>query len=497
MTLSLRELNYFFETTLDGISKDPTRLVQLYGDMVCNYIAVNAAYFTSFGNNDVYMNGQSWMLNKIKAVGYDLDEGGHCFGIANMAMQAFLIGDMNSFNQRLKAITQLDVNQLRSDFFELKERYKELMSHEQYEEAAQLNQQITDLTAFFDGIVLYQSTEKYKHLFEDPAQVLSQDANKTLDITHPVERNQIQAIDTYRGAYSPKELETYFNLIKQHLGQHSFSLMLISAGHAINLNYNAESGLWLLVDPNHLPGEEYIHADLLVKQLMEDYGNKKGLVMETKLYAAQAHAVLAQKNSEEMKDSQLWRDLHDDEKLDIKFEDGASQMDHAYRSRDIDWIKDKAIKLKTKPNNALLDVSVRCNDIDSAACQLAAGAKVSTSVLTESIRHKNSSLVELLLDHMEENIPGVVLVPAVKHGDLDVVKALLKRIDKIPKYVLPKAIEAGDRRIIDLLTKYGAETDTDKAINKTLEAKQALQELQHKDTDENAPEDTNTSSPEA
>jgi hypothetical protein len=48
--------------------------------------------------------GQDWIISRMKKMGYPSDDGGVCFGIAIMAMQAFLVNDLKTFNKRLQII---------------------------------------------------------------------------------------------------------------------------------------------------------------------------------------------------------------------------------------------------------------------------------------------------------------------------------------------------------------------------------------------------------
>ena len=59
--------------------------------------------------SDQSMKGQLWYINRMKTVGYSIHDGGHCFGMSHMAMQAFLAEDMQTFNDRLSVIERTPV----------------------------------------------------------------------------------------------------------------------------------------------------------------------------------------------------------------------------------------------------------------------------------------------------------------------------------------------------------------------------------------------------
>ena len=180
--------------------------------------------------SDRSMTNQSWYIDRMKAAGYTLDDGGHCFGLTHMAMQAFLAEDMQSFNDRLSVIERTPIEDFENDFANLRNK----------DDAKKTTKTIINMLAFFDGIALYQSTGNYKHLFEEPDKIISQDAHSTIKITLPVtldsKDNHPALISCHSGAYNKDELKQYIATMEKNLGENSFALTLHSAQHAINLN---------------------------------------------------------------------------------------------------------------------------------------------------------------------------------------------------------------------------------------------------------------------
>ncbi len=293
--------------------------------------------------SEASMKGQGWYLKSMKAVGYSLKDGGHCFGMAHMAMQAFLVDEeMTEFDKRLRLIERLPLSDVENNFSKLKSSQQALLEKGEIEIAENINSSITNIQAFFDGIALYQSTSTYTHLFE--TSVKHQDAEKTMAITHPVlmdlEEESPTLVSCDSGAYNQSELETYLELLEKHLGDNSFALELISARHAINLNYSEKNKCWLLLDPNNLPAVKYKDTGLLAKALMQGYKQKKGLVMETSLYTKKKHAENMGKNRSSMKETPEYQKLHDSAKLNTVFEDNISQLEYATKRNDIVWIQE-------------------------------------------------------------------------------------------------------------------------------------------------------------
>ena len=173
--------------------------------------------------SDRSMKNQSWYIDRMKAAGYTLDDGGHCFGLTHMAMQAFLAEDMQSFNDRLSVIERTPIEDFENDFANLRNK----------DDAKKTTKTIVNMLAFFDGIALYQSTGNYKHLFEEPDKIISQDAHSTIKITLPVtldsKDNHPALISSHSGAYNKDELKQYIATMEKNLGENSFALTLHSA----------------------------------------------------------------------------------------------------------------------------------------------------------------------------------------------------------------------------------------------------------------------------
>ncbi|MFZ4077237.1 MAG: hypothetical protein ACOYKA_04545 [Legionellaceae bacterium] len=222
------------------------------------------------------MYSQSWLIERMRALGYEANPAGVCYGLSTMAMQAFLAHDMEIFNQRLQLIYDTPL-----------ERFKS--------ERLQSTGEMVDILAFFDGIVLNQSPEPYVHLFSEEKKTLFQDSEKTMSLTLPLAldlaEKKPEKIGSLQGIFDKKRLASYLSFLKEHLGHDSFSLILNNVFHAVNLNYDSTNGRWLLVDPNDLPGVEYTHAELLTEAIMFDFGMGE-IYMTSDIYTSSSPAKL-------------------------------------------------------------------------------------------------------------------------------------------------------------------------------------------------------------
>ena len=264
---------------------------------------------------------QLWLTTKMKALGYKTTGIGECYGISNMAIQAFWADDMDTFNQRLQTIYDMPIEDFNHDFASLKERKKHLLATGQVSEAREISEKMIDLYAFFDGITLYQRPDIYLH--DNDIQPLSkkQDLRKTMPITTPVvlEANESTPshIINFIGEYkTPETLSDYLTLLQDHLGSHSFALNLGAKSHAVSLMWNGHMKCWLLVDPNHLPGEHYLHPRLLAKALFSDFFNpSEGLLMYTQMTTSAEDKPDVLRQFDELKTTEAWSAMHNPSKI--------------------------------------------------------------------------------------------------------------------------------------------------------------------------------------
>jgi hypothetical protein len=431
------------------VSKEP--VPQKAVDTIGEIVQINSPYFLNTA-----MVNQTWFLDKMKAVGYDLSEGGHCFGMTHMAMQAFLAGDIETFNDRLDLIHEGPIERFHNNFQKVRKKQQDLLNSGETEEAAELNQAIVDVSAFFDGIVLYQSTEKYKQLFEHPDDVHSQDAKKVLEITQPItlSENPATCLSSHTGSYDKNELELYLDLLQERLGEHSFALTLYSAQHAISLNYDAESGHWLLINPNKLPGDEYIHSNLLADALLSAYGQENGLVMETNLYATQKNAHVMNTALASMKNDSTWISLHDDAKLNIVYGDGMSQLEYAVARDDTSWVLENLSKDVIEPTKRALKLAVGQGNIAVIDSLVKYGATLTEQMLTMAVRKGSIPVIDSLVRHGVKPTEEM-LTMAVYQGSIPVIDSLVGHGIKPTEDMLNDAVYRGNIPVIDSLVGHG------------------------------------------
>ncbi len=225
---------------------------------------------------DTRKSGQRWLMEKINAVGgYDVRKIGLCDGISRMATQAFLADDLKNFNACLQTIYEIPLDDFKNDFANLKQKEHQFLKEGQQDNADEVRNTIVDLMAFFDGVILHSNSGKHREFLPEHSEIpMMTNAQKAMQMTISkrletmIEKGaKLVTTDLATDAIDKQAFQDYLKTIQQNLGDHSFVLNISHRAHELLLAYRAETRRWLLLDPNSLPGEEYIHDDNLINGL--------------------------------------------------------------------------------------------------------------------------------------------------------------------------------------------------------------------------------------
>lgn len=442
---------------------------------------------------------QQWFIDRISAAGYAITSFktsfsgkiGFCYGITHMALFSVIAKDIKTFYQRLETIHRLPISDFKNNFAAIRERRQKHIDNGQTKEADEISALLIDFQAFFDSISGFQLPE---NLLRDTSRF---DDSKTISIFVPscLDNKEKRPFITqaFTGAYDKDELMIYLSLLKQYLGRHSFSLCLGCQEHIIKLSYDHESTHWLMVDAEKLPGEEYIHLDLLVDALMDSFSDprepQQGLVMLTQLYATEENAVQIEASFIEMQKSSEWLQIHEvslDKINKVYLPDNKDQIFYleAIKLKDLSWIK-KILSLDSDPyeltirilNNAVKNSSVTeiislCltkfkmshpgmyeKALEAAAIIYDENALISlyttdqinpnSNLLNIAIYRGQIYLIQWYLDRFQP--PEYAFITACLNNKVDILKLLIQRTkptDALKVLVLDKAV---DNNIIDVV----------------------------------------------
>lgn len=188
-------------------------------------------------------NSNEHFLLGMKSMGYQVGSAdGVCFGLSVLSSRAFLLGQLERYNQRV--LTLLDIQP------------------EDFCAKVDCHPQKVALLAFLDSIALLQSPADYRAISPilDHSQVLF----PAMDLTAPVEFRSGDLpviVDSVTDKYNTHRLSEHLRLLANHLGRvASFSTVLQYSSHAVALHYDHVSNHWILQDPNDLPGRVFANT---------------------------------------------------------------------------------------------------------------------------------------------------------------------------------------------------------------------------------------------
>lgn len=267
------------------------------------------------------MYSQRWLIDRIKALDYPINEIGICNGIAKMAMLAILANDSNRFARRLQLIHQIPIENFAEHIEKIRNSDPQLRS--QY--GADDWEIVREIPAFFDGITLNQEGAQLVDV--------SLDVNP-LDLTLPTllsEAGGIFEYSTFSGMYTEKELVVYLRGLKTALEsaafQHPVPIILESANHAICITYDTIQREWLLVDANHLVFTTYPNTQILAKAIVQAISNeyRANSAFVTKCFGLASEKQVLSECMDRWRNSLDYRNIHTVTPKKARMLDGFSQ----------------------------------------------------------------------------------------------------------------------------------------------------------------------------
>ncbi|MBV8802658.1 MAG: ankyrin repeat domain-containing protein [Gammaproteobacteria bacterium] len=231
--------------------------------------------------------GQKWIIHLMNEFGYKVKTG-ICFGIANMAMQAIIANDLDTFQKRIRFLKTLTPQKIN----ELKEKK---------------NKESIDIYAFFDGIELYQQGYLHPELYPDTARPFAQNTSLTMPLTLPVtipstmqekkdlkssENSIFQIGEVFSDYYSEEKLITSLEELAKQIDSTCgpISLMLFSGSHAITIGYNPTNEKWSFVDANDLVPKDIQDLNQLVSNIISSFPMRdEQVAFSTKIYGQTSH----------------------------------------------------------------------------------------------------------------------------------------------------------------------------------------------------------------
>ncbi len=336
---------------------------------------------------------QTWLLQKLRDMGYNPDPEGVCFGVAYTAMSSFLLGGMQDYTQRLHNIKNSNLK-------------KPMLPQ----------QDITDIRAYFDAIEMFHHTGLHRNLYESRKSPRFQDPEKAMEIVMPAqlrEEGGVNKAGTLADVYDEDNLSAYLTALKNRMKQNecSFPVSLVfeSINHAICVGYDPKADTWTLIDANNLP-PKVIPDDKAAEHIISSFlcGNKAILSCDVFVHNRNAEAM------------------------------SACLQDIRHDIRETSAIDQKKVKTRDKFQSSLIAVAARKGMVDllEDAIRAEPGCvnyqdDMGSTPLYKATQDRYYDVAETLLkNNADPNLPnrlgGVPLFMAVMEGDLKMVELLLQ-----------------------------------------------------------------------
>lgn len=389
--------------------------------------------------------GQEWLIKTFEKLGYSCPSAGVCFGLALMGIQALLLNDLGTFDERLLLLS--------------------------------LGEMTSDIGAFAEGVLMHQQPEVYASWFE-AAEVLTQSALLSFSLMKSEKLSEagLAMFSPFTGVYSLGELVDYFSSLKKAINQtreasgrkteHPFSIVLRSHEHAITVAFDPNKDKWILINANYDDGrsQEFSNEKDLARavhkslQLNRDTrSSKNNIVISSQIFTTSRNQKTTNHIYNAWKETGRFRKIH--MVTSEKAQASTSNYDHA------SWLLLATMTKDQKLVKALLDKGANPNQAtkDTGTFPLLLAAENNDA---KSLSH----LIDASAD-IDMALPngGTALYKAVSLGFDKVAKTLLEcgaspnSVREIPNLgcqtPLYEAVYYKHRDIIDLLIKHNVDLD--------------------------------------
>lgn len=420
--------------------------------------------------NFIFDAGQTWLITRMQSLGYNPDPEGICFGLAYMAMQALLLGEVDVFNKRLHDIANVPENV----FSELvKSAYSKQNLNQD-----NLDSKLSDVLSFFDSIELYCNPEEHSELFEKDKAPRSQNPLVVMPVVMPEKlEKQGGIITTTRisGIYTADALEIYFQTLREAIENEyvidPIVFILNSGDHTITVSFDPKNQCWWTIDPERMPVEKLLDERAVAEVVMEAFTESDICTFSANIYAT---GTFGQNKLNEVIErwqrNPSYQDIHDleipimieeledlpEDELNFSVEINLIMKYEAVDSRDYSLLYTAAsandlklvcslLKYDIDVNNECIDeftplmVAIQDSSLEVVSVLLEhneininlTNDKGLTPFMVALIRGQNDIIKKILEYDFDVNVESdegdVALFLAIKNGNLDIVKELVSK----------------------------------------------------------------------
>lgn len=232
-------------------------------------------------------NEQSWLIDRMIALGYPADQGGVCFGIAQMAKQAILANDLKTFDARLERIHDIPLETFTETV------YASLHKDEKTPD----DELICSILPFFDGVELYHQPHLHKEIFSPHAGFIHQNTpHAAAYVTPALIQSSANPFQTpiFSGIYCEAELQQLLVTLQHYLNDclptwsAPVALTLNDHNHGICIGYCVDKKSWSLVDVRRLTSITTTSAEELAQQILISFRSQTYTCFSTQIHGIQS-----------------------------------------------------------------------------------------------------------------------------------------------------------------------------------------------------------------
>ena len=402
----------------------------------------------------VDINYHTILIERMQKLGYRSNVQGICNGLAHMGMQAILLEDIQTFNQRVEHICTIST----VEFNETMDRLKTHTDIGFFKcKIDKVDASIVDIHAFFDGIELYHQGHLYPELVAEGERLSNFQTSvlvKQWLVADLQAKNGgiVQLPIEFCDIFTQGSLTQYLNGLRNALDSSSsytspLAILLSSARHCISIGYNKSLSQWVFCDVEQLPIQTTNCDDELAAGILRAFSSNGIVTFDATFFAV--------KQNEEV--------------IKQKIEDWNKQ-----RALISPITSDKAMNWHDSHNATLLYVAAAHGHADKVSLLLDRGANPNlkhnngkTSLYVVSQRGF-TEVVELLLhavpkyDLESEEVEFNSLHTAVAHHDKKTAELLLKNganpnFKDPDDFTLLSVAVKYHSEMVELLLKYGAD----------------------------------------
>jgi ankyrin repeat protein len=408
--------------------------------------------------------GQLWYIEPMQTYGLLADRQGVCYGVANKAIDAILLNDVKTFNDRFfllhellsskkgfflaldearqESIRAFEKAKVWDNEYALKKKkslhaYTHVRINELWSQSLTSKQKLTlSIPAFFEGIDIYHQGSNYPHVFEKNSVPFAQEAILSSALSKPKKLDKAKRggrieIGSFSGIYSQYDILAYLTSLRNTLQADPslvkpVTLLLGNANHAITIGYDPLLKQWIVVDPNYLPAR-FIYDDKKVAykilKAFSGLDSNHYVAFTTQVFVSGDNELQAKPLINNWRKTSVMTDMHRVTAQKTELVDNAkgSWLLCAVIQGDLETVKTILSFKKDDKLSPLIDVN-RMNKHGRTALHLA-------------IQYGHADIVTYLLDHgadinKKENDDIIGSTPhemAILTGRLDILKLLLDR----------------------------------------------------------------------